>query len=218
MTVYLIGDSTIQFNDFTTFPQFGWGQMLSFYLPEGFDVKNHAKNGMSSKSFIDFGLFKPVEESLKANDWLLIQFGHNDQKVDVEKRTDPYTTYQGYLRQYIDAARSVDAKPVLITPLIRRQFDSSGSLVNAHGDFPEAMRMLARMENVPLIDLNQLSHDLVEGEGEEKSKKWFMHLPVNEYPNYPEGLVDNTHLKPEGAAVFAKCVADAFLKLYKECE
>jgi lysophospholipase L1-like esterase len=211
MNIHLIGDSTIQYNDIRTYPQTGWGQMLPLMLkPEyGFKVFNHAKNGMSSKSFYDFGLFIPVVQALKAGDLLLIQFGHNDQKEDLEKKTDPYSTYQMYLRKYITAAKEVGATPILITSLARRQFDASGSLLNSHGDFPDAMRVLSKRESVLCIDLNALSMMRISDVGDFESRKWFMHLPLGRYPNYPDGLSDNTHLTPEGAVVFAAIVAGA---------
>lgn len=218
MNIYLIGDSTIQYNDILTYPHTGWGQMLSLMLKPEYthNVLNYAKNGMSSKSFYDLGLFEPVSKTIESGDLLLIQFGHNDQKEDLDRRTDPYSTYQMYLKKYIMRAKEVGAIPVLITSLARRNFDVAGNLLNSHGDFPEAMRALSLSEGVLCIDLNALSMSRIMQVGEDESKKWYMHIPKDVYPNYPDGVIDNTHLSPEGALVFAGLVASALKKCLEE--
>ena len=121
--IYLIGDSTCQTNTKETYPQTGWGQVFCDYINNGYEVINLAKNGRSSKSFYDEGLFKEVEENIKPGNLLFIQFGHNDEKEDEVRHTDPFTTYQEQLKYYIDVARRIDAIPILLSSIYRRHFD-----------------------------------------------------------------------------------------------
>ena len=130
-TIYLIGDSTVDDNQ----PPFrGWGWALPRFVREDVTVKNHALSGRSSKSFWDEKLFEPVEAEMGAGDLLLIQFGHNDEKDDAERHTDPETTYPEYLNRYIDAAVRKGAQPVLITPVARRFFAGESSVLHTHGE------------------------------------------------------------------------------------
>jgi hypothetical protein len=145
--IYLIGDSTCHTNTKETYPQHGWGQVFSAFIDENYKVINLAENGRSSKSFLDEGLFKPCEENIEENDILFIQFGHNDEKEDEKRHTDPFTTYQQYLLYYINVARKVKAIPVLLSSIYRRHFDENGLIKErCHLDYPEAMRQLALKE------------------------------------------------------------------------
>ena len=147
--IYIIGDSTVEDNQ----PPFrGWGWALPKFVKEGVDVRNHALSGRSTRSFLEEGLWEPVEKGLSAGDLLLIQFGHNDEKDD-ERHTDPDTTYKQRLWEYCDFAYSKGAFPVLITPVSRRFFVPPASLLYTHGEYPRAMRELAKEKNVPLCDL-----------------------------------------------------------------
>ena len=156
--IYIIGDSTVDDNQ----PPFrGWGWALPQYVREGVTVKNHALSGCSSRSFREKGLFDPIEKELGEGDLLLIQFGHNDEKDD-ERHTDPDTTYKAYLWEYCECAYSRGALPVLITPVSRRFFVPPASLLYTHGEYPRAMRELAKEKNVPLCDLKADSRELLE--------------------------------------------------------
>ena len=116
--IYYIGDSTVQFNKIDTYPQTGMSQVLSLFTAEGVTVHPHGKNGRSTKSFLDEGRFEPVRQSLSEGDFLLIQFGHNDEKIqDPSRYTQPFGEYQENLRYFIGEARKKGAYPVLITPL-----------------------------------------------------------------------------------------------------
>lgn len=208
LNIYLAGDSTCAYNDISSYPQIGWGQTLHMYMTNDVIIHNHAMNGRSSKSFITEGRLELIENELQPGDLLLIQFGHNDQKEEETKRTDPYTSYQAYLTKYIEAARSKGATPILLTSLYRRFFDAGIIRDFVHFDFPEAMKDLAVRQDVPLIDVCQISKLWMIQEGEEATKPYFMHLEPDVYVNYPKGLQDNTHLRFEGAVKVAGFVAE----------
>lgn len=204
--IFWIGDSTVHFNHVDTWPQRGIGQELEAYLRPGVAVYDYAENGRSTKSFWDQGLFEPVQAALKPGDFLFIQFGHNDEKSEDPARYAAPEDYKANLLRYANIARSAGAQPVLITPLTRRRFEG-GILTESHGAYPDAMRALAREENIPLIDLTAASRKLVEELGDEKSKELYMNFPAGLYPGYPEGSDDNTHLRQLGAFRFAGLVA-----------
>ena len=187
--VFYIGDSTVQFNKIDTYPQTGMSQVLSLFTAEGVIVHPHGKNGRSTKSFLEEGRFEPVREGLSEGDFLLIQFGHNDEKIqDPTRYTAPFGAYQENLRYFLTEARKKGAHPVLITPIARRLFAADGSfLPGSHGDYPEAMRQLGVQEQVPVADLTSATEHYLAELGDEASKPLFV---------WP---VDNTHLKPEGA-------------------
>ncbi|MDR3594521.1 rhamnogalacturonan acetylesterase [Clostridium sp.] len=212
--IFWAGDSTVAQNTIESYPQTGMGQTLSLYLNEDIIVYNYAKNGRSSKSFINEGILEKIKEELKGGDFLFIQFGHNDQKADEERRTQPFSTYQEYLSVYIETARKYGAYPVLITSLYRRMFSQDGHIKDeVHYEYPDAMKQLGKKLNVPVIDLCSKSKELLEKTGNEESKKWFMHLKKGEFVSYIEGLQDNTHLRYEGAVTMAGLVAGELKKL-----
>lgn len=186
--IFYIGDSTVQFNKIDTYPQTGMSQALELYTAPGVQVLAHGKNGRSTKSFLEEGLFEPVRQQMGPGDFLLIQFGHNDEKPDLLRHTEPFGTYQENLQYFIDTARSVGAFPVLVTPIARRLFaPDCGFCPGSHGDYPEAMRQLGARLEVPVADLTELTEQFLEQLGDEASKPLFV---------WPK---DNTHLKYEGA-------------------
>jgi lysophospholipase L1-like esterase len=201
------GDSTVAFNSFKTYPQTGMGQALPRFLKKEIGLLNLAVNGRSTKSFIDEQRMVEAYFALEEGDIFLIQFGHNDKKKEDPARYAPaYGAYQENLKKFIHVARNKKAHPVLVTPIVRREA-SEGRLINTHEDYPAAVRDLAHTMEVPLIDLTKLSHDLVESYGIEEAKVFYMNFPSGLYPNYPQGLSDNTHLRPQGALVFASLLA-----------
>lgn len=152
-TLFLAGDSTVADQPAASFPYVGWGQMFPMYVNERAAVANYALSGRSSKSFIREGVLDQIWSRIKRDDYLLIQFGHNDQKPDEERRTEPFTTYKETLKLYIDGARSRTAHPILITSVHRRHFREDGTLRDTHGDYLTAVRELAAETDVPLVDL-----------------------------------------------------------------
>jgi len=205
-TLFLAGDSTVADGLATNYPLSGWGQMLPMYLNFRATVDNHAMSGRSSKSYIDEGRLDRILQDIKRDDYLLIQFGHNDPKPNEERHTDPFTTYKEMLKQYIDGARAKAAHPILITPVSLRKFTEDGKIIDNHGDYVIAMKQLAEEEDVPLVDLTSSSKQLFEQLGPEETKDLFVWLAPGEFANYPDGLEDNTHFQQRGAMEIARLV------------
>ena len=202
ITVHYIGDSTVARNNIHSYPQTGMSQGLQLYLKESVSIVSYAKNGRSTKSFLDEGRFGPVKEAMQAGDFLFIQFGHNDEKDDPARHTDPAGSFRDNLRLFIGAARESGAHPVLITPIGRRLFDENGTfLPGSHGAYPAAVKAVAAQENVPVIDLTAATEAFLAALGDEPSKPLFM---------WPK---DNTHLKPEGAVQMAGLLARGLAEL-----
>lgn len=201
-TIFLVGDSTMANKPLIPEnPERGWGQMLPPYFKAGVRVENHAVNGRSSKSFRDEGRWRAVEDSLKSGDWVIIQFGHNDEKdKDATRFTTPFGSFKTNLTQYVLETRAHGAKPILATPTARRKFDDTGKLVDTHGDYVTAVRQVATEQGVPLIDLNRLSDELLRREGPELSKKIYIWVTAEEYPALPKGRQDDTHFCAYGAS------------------
>ena len=193
--IYIIGDSTVEDNQ----PPFrGWGWALPKYVKKDVEVRNHALSGRSTRSFLEEGLWKPVEAVIAAGDLLLIQFGHNDEKDD-ERHTDPDSTYKENLWRYCRTALEKSAYPILMTPVSRRFFVGNGSLLYTHGEYPRAVRELAKEKQVPLIDLKKDSRELYLSLGEEKTAELFVRLASGENPDFPDGHDDKTHFNAYGA-------------------
>lgn len=214
-TIFWAGDSTVQYNDITTYPQTGIGQVFHLFVKPEIKVENHGKNGRSTKSFIDESRVPAIYDRITQGDFLFIQFGHNDEKIqDPERYTEPFSDFCVNLEKFVNVARNKKAFPVLITPLERRCFGEDGILgAGEHSDYVEAMKQTAKRLDVPLVDLNARSRAKLTEAGAEASKEWYMHLPEGKYPSHPEGLTDNTHLKYEGAVVYAGCIAQGLKEL-----
>jgi lysophospholipase L1-like esterase len=207
-TIFLAGDSTVTDQPSGQQPYTGWGQVLPRYLAAGAAaVSNYARSGRSSKSFIDEDRLTRLWKRIRPGDYLLLQFGHNDEK-DNDGGTKPFTTFQQYLSVYIDGALARGAQPVLISPMHRRFFDEEGRIRNTHGDYIAAMEQLAQGKRVPYINLAARSKRLFEQLGEEATKRIFMWLEPNRYAAWPDGTEDNTHFCEEGALAIAALVAD----------
>jgi len=207
--IYWAADSTVQTNKYLTYPQTGIGQVFSLYTKDDVEVCNYAKNGRSSKSFMDEGRLAQIEERIGAGDYLFIQFGHNDEKVnDPARYSEPFSTFMENLETYINVARRHGAYPVLITPLERRCFVDEKHLgIGAHSDYVAAMKQTAEKCGVVLVDLYSMSRAELKKAGEQGSRKWYMCLPKGEYANYPDGKTDNSHLRYDGAVLFAGLIA-----------
>jgi lysophospholipase L1-like esterase len=206
VTIYLAGDSTVA--DQKVFPYAGWGQMLSMYFNMEIAIDNHAMSGRSSRSFRDEGRLAAILEQIKPNDYLWIQFGHNDQKPDEARATEALGSYKDMLAIYIEEARARGAKPVLITSMHRRKFDGAGRIIDTHGDYLLGMKQVAEELDVPLIDLAARTKALYEQLGDEPSKELFMWAYPGEFIDFPKGAQDDTHLQEQGAIQVARLVAE----------
>lgn len=207
--IFWAADSTVQTNDITTYPQTGIGQVFSLYTKSDVRVLNRAKNGRSTKSFMDEGRLQAIDDTIGEGDFLFIQFGHNDEKSeDPTRYTEPYSTFIENLEVYIGVAKKHKAYPVLITPLERRCFVDDKHLgKGAHSDYVAAMKQTAEKNGVPLVDLYSMSRTELEKAGEPTSRNWYMFFDKDLYKNYPEGKEDNTHLRYEGAVMYAGLIA-----------
>jgi lysophospholipase L1-like esterase len=191
-TIYLLGDSTVC--DQPVEPYNSWGQMLTRFFKPTVSIANHAESGESLRSSVAARRLDKVLSNMKPGDYLIIQYGHNDEKEKGEG-IGAFTTYKADLKKFVSEARKRGGQPVLVTPVQRRSFNSAGKITNSHGDYPEAVRQVAREDSVPLIDLNAMSKALYEAWGPELSKRAFA-------PN------DNTHHDNYGSYELAKCVIE----------
>lgn len=205
--LYLIGDSTMANKSEKRYPETGWGMVFQEFFNKQVIVDNYALNGRSSKSFIGEGHWDKVLNRLQPEDYVFIQFGHNDQKEhNPDRYTNPVTTYRANLERYVKETRAKGARPILLSSVVRRNFNNDGSLIDTHGLYPLITRMTAEALGVPFVDLQLLTELKVIEMGSEKSKELYMCLESGEYPNFPEGLQDNTHFNNFGAHEVAKLV------------
>ena len=204
--VYLAGDSTVMSYGSGNYPQQGWGGRIQDLFVGGVTFNNRAIGGRSSKSFVDEGRLASILGVIKPGDYLFVQFGHNDIYSDVRLHTDPFTSYKIYLAMYIDQSRQYGAIPVLVTPMGRRRYDSSGRFINDFVDRSAAMKQLAVEKNVPLIDLNAKSIAFYNSIGVPATTDVFLWLAPNQYAPFPNGVSDGTHFQEYGAAQLARLV------------
>lgn len=214
-TIFWAADSTVQFNGDDTYPQTGIGQVFENFTKEDVKVSNHAKNGRSTKSFLEEWRLVPIYDNITEGDFLFIQFGHNDEKSeDPSRYTDPKGEYKINLEKFVNVARNKKATPVFISPLTRRIFDEEGNITtDLHKPYTDAMREKAKELDVAFIDLDNLSLTRLIEAGVEETKSWYMNLDPGEFENYPEGNVDNTHLQRKGAEIYAGIIAKALMEL-----
>lgn len=216
-TIYIAGDSTAETKSLTKKPMSGWGEYLHEFIDSNFVIRNQAIGGRSTKSFLDQKRLDVILEKMEKDDFLLVQFGHNDQKIeDPTRYTEAFGSYQTNLRQFISKAREKKAIPVLLSSISRRAFKDGKVDRDSLGDYPEAMKQVAFEENVTYIDINLLSSNYLDELGEKKSKNLFLHLLENESPNYPERLEDNTHFSELGGHTFAKLIAEELKKEFRQ--
>ena len=203
-TIFLAGNSTVV--DQPEEPWAAWGQMIpAFFQPLKVAVANYAESGETLKSFSGERRLAKVWSMARRGDYLFIEFAHNDQKPG-PNHLDPFTTYKQEIATWIAEARSRGVIPVLVTSMHRRNFDSSGHIVNTLGDYPAAMRELGKEQGVAVIDLNAMSRLLYEAWGPEGSIHAFVHYPAHTFPGQDKELKDDTHFNSFGAYELAKCV------------
>ena len=236
VTIFMIGDSTMANKKMDGGnPERGWGMVLPGFFSEDVRIDNHAANGRSSKSFISEGRWEKVISKVKKGDYVFIQFGHNDEKTDSTRHTDPGTTFDDNLRRFVNETRAKGGIPVLFNSIVRRNFvqpkDASIAedirripgaskeqpkegtvLFDTHGAYLDSPRNVAKELGVTFIDLNKITHDLVQGLGPVESKKLFMFVEPNRVPAFPKGREDNTHLNIYGARTVAGLAVKAIGK------
>lgn len=212
-TIFLCGNSTVV--DQENEPWASWGQMIPRFFNSEIAIANYAESGESANSFIAAKRLKKALSIMKKGDYLLVEFGHNDQKQKGPGK-GAYYSFMTNLKIFIDEVRAKGGQPVLVTPTRRRKFDKEGRTVNTHGEYPDAVRWIAAKENVPLIELNNMTGTLYEALGESESKKAFVHYPMGSFPGQKKKLEDNTHFNPYGAYQIAKCVIEGMKKATPE--
>ena len=217
-TVFIFGDSTAAPKKDFTRPETGWGEKFSGYLKAGYQLDNRAINGRSTKDAISRGEFSDALLSAKAGDIALIQYGHNDEKLEDESRgTRPWLEFVDNLLYMADELKKKGVKVVFITSIARRRF-VSGKLQDTHGDWIAAMKYAAWKAEVPCIDMTIPTMVGIAMMGDEESKRYFMNFGPGRYINYPEGKEDDTHLSPEGAEWIARLVAERLMDVEDCCE
>jgi lysophospholipase L1-like esterase len=214
--IFIAGDSTAANKEVKAYPETGWGMPFSYFFDSTVTVDNRAKNGRSTRTFISEGLWEKLIRDVSEDDYVLIQFGHNDES---KEKTDRYTTpeeYKNNLIKFITETKKKKANPVLLTPVSRRQFDSLGKVKQTHLVYSGLVREVAKQMNVPLIDLDEKSRALYQKFGTETSKLLFLQLEPGEHPNYPQGKKDNTHFNELGARKIAQLVLQEIKELKLE--
>lgn len=213
--IFWAGDSTVATNKFATYPQTGIGQAFDRYTAPDVVVFNHAVNGRSTKSFIDESRLAPIYNDITAGDFLFIQFGHNDEKEnDPSRYTDPHGEFIVNLGKFVNVARNKGAYPVFITSVERRLFDEVGNLKeSAHTEYVKGVKEAGLKFDVPVIDLFERSREFLKKTGDIDSRKYYMLLEPGEASWAPEGKTDNSHLKYEGAMLYAGMIATELKKL-----
>ncbi len=234
-TIFIIGDSTAAEKDLSKgSPERGWGMALQCFFDEAFiRVDNHAVNGRSSKSFLDEGRWQKVLDKINPGDYVIIQFGHNDEKPNPARHTEPGSTFDANLAKFVTETRQMGGIPIVMNPVVRRNFavkavknDDDEALRNTtfkdgakikegdmlkdtHGLYAVAPRQVADSLHAYFIDATKITHDLEQGLGVEGSKKLHMWYQPGEHPAVPDGKQDNTHYNIYGAHQVAKLFADA---------
>lgn len=199
----LAGDSTMA-NKPPDLPERGWGMALAEFFVAGVEVRNHAMNGRSTLSFLTEGRWEKLLAEVRAGDFVIIQFAHNDEKKEDPKRyTDPATTFRDNLRRFVAEVRARAATPLLATPVCRRKFDAAGRLIATHGDYPDAVRAVARETGVALLELERATARWLQAAGDEPSRKFFMWIEPGAHPKIPDGRKDDTHFVAAGARAVA---------------
>ena len=208
-TVFLCGNSTVVDQDDE--PWASWGQMITRWFNDSVCFCNLAESGETASTFIAAGRLKKGLSMMKSGDYIIMEFGHNDQKQKFAG-AGAYYNFATALKTFVDEARQRGATPIFITPTQRRSFDEQGRIKETHANYPEAMAWVAEREGCKLIDLHLMTRQLFEAMGEEGSKRAFVHYPAGSYPGQTKAFADNTHFNPYGAYQIAKCVIEGLIE------
>ena len=190
-------------------PEHGWGQLLPKFFKDAAVIVNHAANGRSTRSFITEGRWQKLLDAVRPGDWVIVQFGHNDEKIFPTARGE----FQDNLRRFVADVRAKQANPLLATPCARRSFDEAGKLVETHGDYPDAVRAVAAETKVPLLEMNLLTMALEREHGPEGSKRLHLWIAAGVYQRQPDGYQDNTHYSAYGAERVAALAVQEIIRL-----
>lgn len=210
-TLFLCGNSTVV--DQSREPWASWGQMFPRWWDEGIAVCNLAESGLTAGTFLAQGRLDYILAHLRRGDYVFCEFGHNDQK-ERGAGAGAWYNFSYNLKVFVDRVRQKGGTIVFCTPTQRRAFDKAHQhILETHGDYPDAMRAVARREGVPVIELHDMTRTFFETLGYEGSTQALVHYPANTFPGQTQALADNTHFNPYGAYEVAKMVVMGIKKL-----
>lgn len=210
--IFMVGDSTMANKVPERYPETGWGQVFNQQFSNNVTIYNRAVNGRSTKSFITENRWQHVLDSLQAGDYVFIEFGHNDEKVDIPCLGTSLDEFKANLIRYVTETRAKKAIPVLLTPVERRMYKND-TLYNTHGGYPDVTKQVAAEYKVPMIDMQKKSHAYITAAGIKPSLKLFLQVDSGVSKNYPTGIRDNTHFSEQGAKAMAGLAADGIKEL-----
>lgn len=203
-TVYMAGDSTMAIKPEMSFPENGWGMPFARFFDESITVENRAMNGRSTRTFIEEGRWDSIEKALQPGDFVIIQFGHNDASESKKDRYTPPDQYKANLSRFIRETRARGAHPLLMSPITRRYFNEDGTIKHTHARYAPLSREVAKAEKVDFIDMEVVTREHFQQQGDENSALRFLHIKPDTHPNYPNGVRDDTHLNQLGAREVAQ--------------
>ena len=211
ITIWMIGDSTMAKKEAKAYPETGWGMELGNFFDNSVLIENRALNGRSTKSFINENHWQPVLDNIKEGDYVFIEFGHNDEKIDKPAVGTSIEVFKSNLVRFVLETREKGGIPILLTPITRRSF-KEGTLTETHGLYPAATISVADSLKVPLIDMLAKSKKVVADLGDEPSKALYNYVEAGDV-NYPNGKKDDTHLSPVGAKKIASLAVQGVVEL-----
>lgn len=212
MSIVILADSTAAHKERDRRPETGWGECLGNYIGN-LPILNFSVNGLSTKSCIDSGVLDQALAATATGDIALIEFGHNDADVyRSDRHTDPLGEFPHNLGLFVRAFKTAGATPVLMTPICRNHW-RNGLTLPANVAYADAVRIAAEALDVPLIDMTVLSAHAMDDLGEQRAREWFMTFGPGLYANMPDGNIDDTHLRPQGADALAHIVAQQLQRL-----
>lgn len=204
-TIFLCGNSTVVDQPYE--PWASWGQMIPRWFGPEIAISNNAESGLTAGSFLGSYRLDKILTMMKKGDYVICEFGHNDQKEKMAGAGAWYN-FSYNLKVFMDKVRAKGGNIIFVTPTQRRRFDDAthSKILETHGDYPDAMRAVAKREGVPVIELHDMTRTFFETLGYENSKKALVHYPANTFPGQDKPLADNTHFNPYGAYEIAKMV------------
>lgn len=194
------------------FPERGWGQLLPEFFNENVVVQDYAQNGRSSRTFIEQGWWQKIINEMQAGDYVVVQFGHND---EAQTKPDRYTTPEQYvenLTRFVKEVRAKGGKPIICTSVVRRRFDKAGNFLDSHGVYVDLARQVAKDNNVLMIDMYEKSKRHLVDLGVENSTALFLHVKPGVTKVFPEGRIDNTHFVEGGARKMASFFVEGLVE------
>lgn len=212
-TIFLCGNSTVVDQPYE--PWASWGQMIPRWFGPEIAISNNAESGLTAGSFLGSYRLDKILTMMKKGDYVICEFGHNDQKEKMAGAGAWYN-FSYNLKVFIDKVRAKGGNIIFVTPTQRRRFDDAthSKILETHGDYPDAMRAVAKREGVPVIELHDMTRTFFETLGYENSKKALVHYPANTFPGQDKPLADNTHFNPYGAYEIAKMVVMGMKQLH----